>query len=133
MMSRVQLPTRRSAMSLLGVDRVFELAGRLKAACDGARANMEQCRILAHRAHRIASEIRKVDAATATALARRPGLGELGSTLTSGIALCQKYDNKSYLKLIWSHTSDAEKFNETFKVFCVVPCLCLPFGRCLLS
>ena len=120
-------------MSLLGVDRVFELAGRLKAACDGAQANKEQCRILARRSDRIAGEIRNVDAAMAKTLARRPGLCELASTLTSGIALCQKYDKKSYLKLIWSHTSDAEKFNEIFKVFCVVPCLCLPFGRCLLS
>ena len=107
-------------MSLLGVDRVFELAGRLKAACDGAQANKEQCRILARRSDRIAGEIRNVDAAMAKTLARRPGLCELASTLTSGIALCQKYDKKSYLKLIWSHNSDAEKFDEIFKVHYVV-------------
>ena len=58
----------------------------------------------------------------AKARARRPGLGELAGTHTSGIALCQKHDKKSHLKLIWSHNSDAEKFNEIFKVSCVVPC-----------
>ena len=107
-------------MSLPGVDQIFELALALRAAFEAAQSNKEQCRTLVDRTDRIAAEIRKMDPAAMQALVQRPVLGELASTLTSAVELCTQYGKKSYLNRLWSHNSDAEKFDELFKA-CSTP------------
>ena len=107
-------------MSLPGVDQIFELALALRAAFEAAQSNKEQCRTLVDRTDRIAAEIRKMDPAAMQALVRRPVLSELAGTLTSAVELCTQYGKKSYLNRLWSHNSDAEKFDELFKA-CSTP------------
>lgn len=91
---------------------VYELAEAIIASADGAQTNKSRCGLLARRAERLTSTLKRAATSPRWVDGHIQGIIHLRDALQDARELCEKYSKKWLVRRLLCHDSDSDDFDE---------------------